>query len=176
MTANRDTAIWAAASENKNMDLASMDARSRPLPEVQTNYRPALEGEEVRYLYGEEAVERIHVADGYEIQMFASEVEFPELANPVQMTFDNKGRLWVAVMPSYPHYRPGDDKPNDKLLIFEDTDGDGKADNVFVFADSLHLPIGFSLEEEGVYLSRSEERRVGKECEYSGDRYAEKER
>jgi len=154
MTANRDTAIWAAASENKNLDLASMDARTRPLPEVQTNYRPALEGEEVRYLYGEEALERIHVADGYEIQMFASEVEFPELANPVQMTFDNKGRLWVAVMPSYPHYRPGDDKPNDKLLIFEDTDGDGKADNVIVFADSLHLPIGFSLEEEGVYLSQ----------------------
>src|SRR5690625_6838809 len=92
MTANRDTAIWAAASENKNLDLASMDARTRPLPEVQTNYRPALEGEEVRYLYGEEALERIHVADGYEIQMFASEVEFPELARSEEHTSELQSR------------------------------------------------------------------------------------
>lgn len=154
MTLNRDTAIWMAAAKNKKLDLAAADARTRPLPEVETNYRPALEGEEIEYLYGDEALERIQVPEGYEIQLFASEVEFPELANPVQMSFDNKGRLWVAVMPSYPHYRPGDDKPNDKLLIFEDTSGDGKADNVIVFADSLHLPIGFSLEEEGVYLSQ----------------------
>lgn len=154
MTANRDTNIWAAAAENKKLDLATMDARTRSLPDVQTNYRPALEGEEIRYLYGEEALERIHVAEGYELQLFASEEDFPELANPVQMTFDNKGRLWVAVMPSYPHYKPGDEKPNDKLLIFEDTNGDGKADNMIVFADSLHLPIGFSLEKEGVYLSQ----------------------
>lgn len=154
MTINRDAAIWAAAAENKKLDLAAMDAETRPLPDVETNYRPALEGEAIEYLYGDDALERIQVPEGYEIQLFASEVEFPELANPVQMTFDNLGRLWVAVMPSYPHYRPGDDKPNDKLLIFEDTNGDGKADNMIVFADSLHLPIGFSLEEEGVYLSQ----------------------
>ena len=67
------------------------------------------------------------MAEGYRIDLFASESEFPDLRNPVQAAFDNEGRLWVAVIPSYPHYQPGDERPNDKLLIFEDTDNDGRA-------------------------------------------------
>ncbi|MDZ7649178.1 MAG: hypothetical protein U5K54_19535 [Cytophagales bacterium] len=50
------------------------------------------------------------------------------------MSFDNKGRLWVATMPSYPHYKPGDSKPNDKLIILEDTNEDGKATSRPAFA------------------------------------------
>src|SRR5690606_1573192 len=60
----------------------------------------------------------------------------------------------VGVMPSYPHYKAGDSKPNDKLLIFEDTDNDGKADKQTVFADGLHLTIGFEFAPEGVYVSQ----------------------
>ena len=59
-----------------------------------------------------------------------------------------------ATMPSYPHYKPGDTKPNDKLLILEDTNGDGQADQQTIFADGLHLPIGFELASEGVYISQ----------------------
>ena len=59
------------------------------------------------------------------------------------MSFDNKGRLWVAIMPSYPHYKPGDTKPNDKILIFEDTDNDGKADKQTIVLFQLH---GFYVE------------------------------
>ena len=84
----------------------------------------------------------------------AYEKEFPDLANPVQLSFDNKGRLWVAVMPTYPHYKPGDPKPNDKLLILEDTDGDNKADKQTIFADNLHIPVGFEFAPEGVYISQ----------------------
>ena len=76
------------------------------------------------------------------------------MANPVQLSFDNQGRLWVATMPSYPHYKPGDAKPNDKLIILEDTNNDGKADKETVFADGLHLPLGFELAPEGVYVSQ----------------------
>jgi glucose/arabinose dehydrogenase len=57
-------------------------------------------------------------------------------------------------MPSYPHYRPGDARPNDKLIILEDTDNDGKADKQTIFAENLHLPIGFELAPEGVYVSQ----------------------
>ena len=57
-------------------------------------------------------------------------------------------------MPSYPHYKPGDARPNDKLIILEDTDGDGKADTQKTFADGLHLPIGFEFAPEGVYVSQ----------------------
>ena len=56
-------------------------------------------------------------------------------------------------MSSYPMYLPGK-KPNDKVLIFEDANGDGKADGCKVFADGLHLPIGIELGDGGVYISQ----------------------
>ncbi len=154
MTVLRDSAVWRAL-QGERMDLAAADAQTTPLPPVETNYQPGEEGEEPRYLYGQEALEKLQVAPGYKIELFASEREFEDLANPVQLSFDNQGRLWVATMPTYPHWRPGDDRPNDKLLIFEDTDGDGRADRQTTFADSLHLPVGFELAPEGVYVSQA---------------------
>jgi putative heme-binding domain-containing protein len=77
---------------------------------------------------------------------------FPELANPVQLNFDNQGRLWAACMPTYPQWRPGDPLPNDRLLIFTDTDGDGVADKVQTFADDLHCPVGFEFWNGGVLV------------------------
>ncbi|PKA97385.1 putative membrane-bound dehydrogenase-like protein [Flavobacteriaceae bacterium MAR_2009_75] len=153
MTAIRDTAIWQAL-QGKKMDLAMADSKTRDLPAVKTNYKESEKNGTPEYLYGDEALSKIDVAPGYKIELFASEQEFPDLANPVQVSFDNKGRLWVGVMPSYPHYKPGDSKPNDKLLILEDTDGDNKADKQTVFADGLHLTIGFEFAPEGVYVSQ----------------------
>jgi mono/diheme cytochrome c family protein/glucose/arabinose dehydrogenase len=153
MTLIRDTAIWMAAKEMP-FDLAAADARTSPLPEVKTNYVPKDPNAKLRYLYGQEALDKFTVAPGYKIDLFASEVEFPDLANPVQISFDNKGRLWVAVMPTYPHWKPGDPKPNDKLIILEDTNNDGRADKQITFADKLHLPLGFEFAPEGVYLSQ----------------------
>ena len=152
MTAIRDEAIWKAARGEK-MDLAEADAKTTPLPPVKTNYNPEKNGS-LEYLYGDDALKKLKVPPGYRIELFASEKEFTDLANPVQLSFDNQGRLWVATMPSYPHYKPGDRKPDDKLLIFEDTDHDGKADKQTIFADGLHLPVGFELAPEGVYVSQ----------------------
>ncbi|GEM66609.1 cytochrome c [Sphingobacterium mizutaii NBRC 14946 = DSM 11724] len=148
----RDTAIWKAA-EGESYDLAAMDKNTLKLPEVKTNYDFGQDPNS-KYLYGEEALSKFHTAPGYKIDLYASEKEFPDLANPVQISFDSKGRLWVATMPSYPHYKAGDGKPNDKIIILEDTDGDGKADKQSIFADHLHLPIGFEFAPEGVYLSQ----------------------
>lgn len=153
MTAIRDEAIWMAAKGEK-MDLVAADMKTAVLPEVVTNYNADQNGN-LKYLYGQEALDKFHVAPGYKIELFASEEEFPDLENPVQLSFDGKGRLWVAVMPTYPHWKPGDPKPNDKIIILEDTDGDGKADKQTTFADGLHLPIGFEIAPEGVYLSQS---------------------
>lgn len=152
MTAIRDEAIWKAVKGEK-MDLAAADAKTLTLPPVETNYNPEKNGS-LQYLYGQDALNKLKVAPGYKIELFASEMEFTDLANPVQLSFDSKGRLWVATMPSYPHYKPGDKKPNDKLIILEDTDADGKADKQTTFADGLHLPLGFELAPEGVYLSQ----------------------
>lgn len=153
MTAIRDTAIW-NATKGITKDLALADAKTSVLPIVKTNYNKGQGDAEEGYLYGQEALARIQVAEGYKIELFASEKEFPDLANPVQMSFDNKGRLWVGVMPSYPHFKPGDSKPNDKLIILEDTDNDGKADKQTTFVDGLHLTIGFEFAPEGVYVSQ----------------------
>lgn len=153
MTAIRDTAIW-EANLGRKKDLAAADAKTRSLPEVETNFNPKANGS-LEYKYGDEALNTIKVPQGYKLELFASEQEFPDLANPVQLSFDNKGRLWVATMPSYPHYKPGDPRPKDKLIILEDTDGDGKADKQTTFAEDLHIPVGFEIAAEGVYVSQS---------------------
>ncbi len=149
----RDKAIWLAAQKGEKTNLQEADKSSRNLPEIKTNFNPEQNGS-LKYLYGEDALAKLKVPEGYKIELFASEVEFKDLANPVQMSFDNKGRLWVATMPSYPHYKPGDSKPNDKLIILEDTNNDGKADKQTVFVDGLHLPLGFEFAPEGVYVSQ----------------------
>lgn len=153
MTAIRDGAIW-NANQGLTTDLAALDAKTKVLPAVETNYKQSNKNGTPEYLYGKDAESEIKVAKGYKIALFASEEEFTDLANPVQMSFDNKGRLWVGVMPSYPHYKPGDSKPDDKLIILEDTDNDGKADKQTTFADGLHLTIGFEFAPEGVYVSQ----------------------
>ncbi len=151
MTALREAAIHAVAhGRTAKVD----DTKTYALPPVPTNYKPGGKNGSPEFIDADKAIEKITMAAGYEVALFAGEKEFPDLKNPVQMSFDNKGRLWVAVMPSYPHWKPGDPKPDDKLLIFEDTNGDGRADKQTVFASGLHLPIGFEIAPEGVYLSQ----------------------
>ena len=116
--------------------------------EIPTNYE-----KDIHVLSPEEAEKTLTVADGYSATVFASEQEFPELENPVAMTFDGQGRLWVSTMPTYPQVVPGE-QPNCKLLILEDTDGDGKADQSTVFADQLYLPAGFELGDGGAYVAQ----------------------
>jgi mono/diheme cytochrome c family protein/glucose/arabinose dehydrogenase len=152
MTAIRDEAIWRSV-KGEQMDLKAADEKTSKLPAVETNYNPEKNGS-LAYLYGQDALNKLKAAPGYKIELFASEKEFTDMANPVQLSFDNKGRLWVATMPSYPHYKPGDQKPNDKLIILEDTNGDGKADKQTTFAEGLHIPVGFEFAPEGVYVSQ----------------------
>ncbi|MGB0581845.1 MAG: DUF7133 domain-containing protein, partial [Limisphaerales bacterium] len=92
------------------------------------------------------------VADGFEVNAFASSEDFPELINPLQINFDSRGRLWVACFASYPVPVPGK-LSNDKILILEDTDGDGQADKRTVFADNLKLPDGFVFYKDGIIAS-----------------------
>ena len=95
------------------------------------------------------------MADGYVVECFASEEDFPELACPLALTFDDLGRLWVLVCPTYPHVLPGD-RPDCKLLIIEDTDDDGKGDKLTIFARYMDIPTGFVIDGDGaVYVGQA---------------------
>lgn len=78
--------------------------------------------------------------DGFEITLFASE---PDITKPINMEFDERGRLWVTQSSEYP-MAAAPAKASDKITILEDTNGDGKADKFTNFAENLNIPIGIT--------------------------------
>ena len=97
--------------------------------------------------------ERCKVPDGFEVQPFASEREFPELAKPDQMNFDNtRPPVGLRACRRIRNGSRATPRPNDRLLIFEDTDHDGRADKCTVFYDKLHCPTGFEFWNGGVLV------------------------
>ena len=87
------------------------------------------------------------VPDGFRVELVASE---PDIAKPMNLAFDAKGRLWVSSSLEYPFAAAADVTPRDTISILEDRNGDGKADNVTVFADKLNIPIGLLPYGDGV--------------------------
>jgi glucose/arabinose dehydrogenase/lysophospholipase L1-like esterase/azurin len=153
MTANRDRRVWAVAQGG---DLQVEDNNLPPPIEVKSNKPGPNPDGSYNFLSGEEAIQHMKVPPGCQVNLFASEEQFPELANPVQMAFDTKGRLWVAAWPNYPERTP-QSKTGDRLLVFEDTDGDGKADKCTTFVGDLNAPTGFQFYKDGVILVQAPE-------------------
>ncbi len=129
MTANRDVRVWSVAN-GKNV---LVDDSNVPKPvEVISNVgggsksSSAMKEGTRNYIGGEEAIQHMAVAQGFEVSLFADESKFPQLANPVQLQFDTKGRLWAAVWPTYPKWEPLKEM-NDALIILHDDNSDGKA-------------------------------------------------
>ena len=89
------------------------------------------------------------VADGLEVNLFAAEAD--GVVKPIQIRFDARGRLWVVGSAVYPQIEAGQ-VPNDKVLILEDTDHDGRCDKTTVFADGLTIPTGIELGDGGAYV------------------------
>ena len=96
----------------------------------------------------------LKVLPGFEVQLFATERE--GAIKPVQLRFDPDGRLWVAGSTVYPQIKPGE-PANDRVTVFEDTDGDGRADKSTVFADDLLIPLGLELGDGGAYVGTATE-------------------
>lgn len=143
MTDNREKAAWAIA---RGASAEVSDKNVPPLGGV-VESRGANE-----WLSPEDELKAFRVDPRFEVNLFASEVEFPEIACPIQMRWDGQGRMWVACSTTYPHVYPGQE-PNDRIVILEDTDGDGKADKSTVWADDVHIPLSFELTHDGIYVS-----------------------
>ena len=159
MCATRDRRIWSVA-QGKEVAATVDDSKTLPFIEPKTNVggkndkqRKAGKLGTLDYLSAAEQLKLFELADGFQIQLVASEEMFPELANPVALNFDSDGRLWIATMASYPHWKPKTPM-DDKLLILEDSNNDGKADKCKVFAGGLHQPTGFEFGYGGVYVAQ----------------------
>ncbi|GAB4135374.1 MAG: hypothetical protein Tsb009_01560 [Planctomycetaceae bacterium] len=149
MTANRDERVWAVANGS---DLKVIDNNIPKELTVRTNKPGELEGGEHKYLTPKESMAKMKLAPGMQVNLFASEEMFPELANPVQMAVDPDGRLFVSVWPSYPHWNPTQPR-TDRILCLPDENGDGVADKCVIFADKLNSITGFEFWGGGMIVA-----------------------
>ena len=142
---NRDQKLWSLAQGESN-DTQIDDSNVHPLG-AYTGEREAN-----RWLTVADELKEFYIDPRFEVTCFASEEDFPDLACPIQIRWDSKGRLWVSTSTTYPHARAST-VPEDKIIILEDTDQDGKADKSSVFAEGLNIPLSFELGNGGVYVS-----------------------
>jgi putative membrane-bound dehydrogenase-like protein len=97
----------------------------------------------------EESMKLVQLPIEFEMELFASE---PMIINPMAMAWDERGRLYVIETVDYPN-EVRTEGGNDKIKILEDTDGDGKADKVTVFADKLNIPTSIMAVNGGILIS-----------------------
>jgi putative heme-binding domain-containing protein len=81
----------------------------------------------------------LHVPEGFEVQLVAAE---PAIQKPMNIAFDDKGRLWVTGTVEYPYPAKPGTRPRDTVKILEDFQPDGRAGKISTFADGLNIPIG----------------------------------
>ena len=99
------------------------------------------------YLSPEETVKRMKVAPEFEVKLFAGE---PNCVNPIAFTIDEKGRVWVVECFEYPSRTPKGKAPRDRIVILEDTDGDGACDKRTVFAEGKDFPVPEERKQKGL--------------------------
>ena len=129
-----------------NFDDFRFHATRPPLPEP--SKPPAADLYPFAGLSAEEAAKAMAVPEGFSVTAFAGE---PDVMQPIAMAWDDRGRLWVAEAYSYP-VRVPQEKARDRILIFEDADGDGRFDKRTVFTDKLNLVSGLEVGFGGVWV------------------------
>jgi putative heme-binding domain-containing protein len=97
--------------------------------------------------YPAAALRRMTVPDGFSVELVASE---PEIVNPIAMTFDDRGRIWVTESVEYPRKSAGPGR--DRVKILEGCDANGSATKVTVFAEGLNIPTGVAVGYGGVWV------------------------
>jgi len=102
----------------------------------------------------EKAIDRMILPPGFHIELFASE---PDIVNPIDMNWDEQGRLWVIESIEYPYPKEfwPDGGGKDRIIILEDTNGDGKADKFTEFADSLNIPTSLTFANGGIIVQQA---------------------
>jgi putative membrane-bound dehydrogenase-like protein len=108
------------------------------------------EGLEAKFLTPQQAIESMTMMDGYKANVWASE---PMMTQPMAFCWDDRGRLWVAENRDYESRGYGFSKAgNSRILILEDTNGDGVADSQKIFLDSIPFPSAMAVGFDGLFL------------------------
>jgi putative membrane-bound dehydrogenase-like protein len=102
----------------------------------------------------EESLKHVVTPVGFEVKLFATEALLGG-GKPICMNWDERGRLWVALTLDYPNEKRPDGQGRDRIVILEDTDGDGQADKVTVFADKLSIPTSLTFWRGGVIVQQA---------------------
>lgn len=89
---------------------------------------------------------KIHLPPGFELQLVAAE---PDIHKPLNMAFDDRGRLWLTDTVEYPYPAPAGRPGRDRVMILDDFAPDGKARKITTFADGLNIPIGILPYKDG---------------------------
>lgn len=95
-----------------------------------------------------EAIKAMTLPKGFSASVFAAE---PEVKQPIAMCMDDRGRLWIAEAYGYPFRRP-EGEGRDRIICFEDTNGDGKHDRRTVFMEKLNLVSGIEYGFGGLWV------------------------
>jgi uncharacterized protein len=96
-----------------------------------------------------ESIRHLVVPSGFEPRLFAAE---PEIYKPLCMTWDHKGRLWIAESVDYPNVKNRNGQGRDRITICEDTNNDGRADSFKVFAEGLNIPTSMLFANGGLIV------------------------
>lgn len=108
------------------------------------------EGRDAKFLNPQEAVEAMTVKSGYKVNVWASE---PMMTQPMAFCWDDRGRLWIAENKDYESRGHGFSNSGDsRILILEDTNGDGVADSRKVFMEGLAFPAAIAVGFDGLYV------------------------
>jgi len=146
--------MWAvgedAAAKLKGFAMARPTYEEATMPNYEKRNPPP------RYqlpLSPEESQTLIQVPPGFRLELFASE---PDIKKPIAMDWDEKGRLWIVETVDYPNtVRNDKGTGDDRILICEDTDDDGKADKFTVFAEGLNIPTSLTFANGGVIVAQA---------------------
>jgi putative membrane-bound dehydrogenase-like protein len=102
----------------------------------------------------QESLEHAVTPVGFEVRLFADEGLLGG-GKPICMNWDERGRLWVALTFDYPNEKRRDGQGRDRIVVLEDTDGDGKADKCTVFADKLSIPTSLTFWRGGLIVQQA---------------------
>jgi putative membrane-bound dehydrogenase-like protein len=98
----------------------------------------------------QEAIKKMQVPPGFHVELVAAE---PDIVNPVAMTFDERGRIWITESVEYPRRSAGPGK--DRVKVLESTKGDGVYDKISTVITGLNIPSGIAVGHGGVWVANS---------------------